>query len=409
MTLLWVSIALMTALMVLFFILPLHLARGSQQEIDQATLNKQVFQENKAQLNQEREDALIDEETYQAQLKELEERFLLDMDGLKESKNDAQPRQAMAGLLVCGLIASVASLAVYYKQGAVDELETAQNLEKIAGLSEQELLAKLEGQLKETPDNLEGHILLARTYMSLGRSSDAVKPLEQALRLTKGAEGEASISAQLAQALYFTNPSVIPDRAVALIDTALELEPMEPTALGVSGIFAFEQKNYEKAIREWQKILTIIDEGPNAASLRQGIQTAQQRLSEQTSGDSGAAQETEKANQVSIKVAVGIADDLVKDYSADTRVFVYARHASGPKMPLAIQSLTVGALPVSLELDSSMSMAGMANLSDASHVQIVARISLSGSAMPSEGDVQVMSKSLDVNSLPDVVVLELKR
>jgi cytochrome c-type biogenesis protein CcmH len=239
--------------------------------------------------------------------------------------------------------------------------------------------------------------------------ADAVKPLSAALALSEDAEGEAMIAAQLAQAIYFSNPSEITEQAEALVERSLALDPQEPTALGVSGIFAFEKGNYQKAIQEWQKILALVEEGPNAQSLRQGIKTAKARLAEQNGEVVESEATPTEAAAVAINVAVGISDELAAEFSPETRVFVYARHANGPKMPLAIQSLSVGALPVSLQLDDSTSMGGMAKLSDAKQVQVVARISISGSAMPTEGDVQVVSKPIDLNQIPDVVVLELSK
>lgn len=410
MTLLWVSIALMAALMLLFFILPLHLSRKSEDHVELSALNTRVFNEHLAQLEQDLADQVIEQDAFDAQKRELEDRYLLDMEGIKSASEQQSSKSGIAGLLVVGVFAIVSSVAIYWKLGAVEDLKMAENLKGVAGLSEQELLTRLEDQLKADPGSLEGQLLLARTYLTLGRSADAVNPLRAALALSKGAEGEAMIMAQLAQSLYFSNPSVITEEEEALIDGALELDPQEPTALGVSGIFAFEQANYEKAIQQWQKILALVEEGPNAESLRQGIKTAKARLAAQN----GEVVEDDSAkpagaSAVAIQVAVGVTEEVMQAFSPDTRVFVYARHANGPKMPLAIQSLNLGALPVSLQLDDSTSMAGMAKLSDAQQVQIVARISVSGSAMPSEGDVQVVSKAIDMNAIPDVVVLELSQ
>ncbi|MFC3149845.1 c-type cytochrome biogenesis protein CcmI [Litoribrevibacter euphylliae] len=409
MALLWVSIALMTALMLLFFILPVHFSRKSDDHLELSELNTRVFNEHLAQLEQDLSENIIDQQDFDAQKRELEDRYILDMDGLDSSSSKVSSKSSMVVLLVAGLISVVSSVAIYYKLGATEELEMAESLEKVKGLSEQELLARMEKQLESNPNNLEGQLLLARTYLTLGRSADAVKPLTTALELAEGAEGEAMISAQLAQAIYFSDPSFIPEKAEALIARSLELDPQEPTALGVSGIFAFEQGKYELAIQQWQKILALIEEGPNAESLRQGIKTARAKLAEQNGEAPAASLTASDSEPVVIKVAVGVSDEVRDAFDPATRVFVYARHATGPKMPLSIQSLNLDALPVSLQLDDSTSMGGMAKLSDAETVQVVARISVSGSAMPSEGDLQVMSKPIDLTAVPEVVVLELKK
>ena len=75
-------------------------------------------------------------------------------------------------------------------------------------------------------------------------------------------------------------------------------------------------------------------------------------------------------------------------------LFVYAKAAQGPAMPLAIARLTAAQLPASVTLNDSMSM--MPNLTISKFGQIVlgARISRSGNAAPQKGDYQTVSAAL---------------
>jgi cytochrome c-type biogenesis protein CcmH len=57
-------------------------------------------------------------------------------------------------------------------------------------------------------------------------------------------------------------------------------------------------------------------------------------------------------------------------------------------MPLAVLRTTAGELPRNFKLDDSMAMAPAARLSGASEVVVEARISKTGSATPSPGDLQ---------------------
>jgi cytochrome c-type biogenesis protein CcmH len=57
-------------------------------------------------------------------------------------------------------------------------------------------------------------------------------------------------------------------------------------------------------------------------------------------------------------------------------------------MPLAVLRTTAGELPRNFTLDDSMAMAPAARLSGASEVVVEARISKTGSATPSPGDLQ---------------------
>lgn len=77
-------------------------------------------------------------------------------------------------------------------------------------------------------------------------------------------------------------------------------------------------------------------------------------------------------------------------------VFVFARAASGPPMPLAIQRLTAGQLPTTITLDDSNGMLPNMKLSDFPQVVIGARISRSGDPIAHSGDWQTVSQPVDV-------------
>jgi cytochrome c-type biogenesis protein CcmH len=79
-------------------------------------------------------------------------------------------------------------------------------------------------------------------------------------------------------------------------------------------------------------------------------------------------------------------------------LFVLARAAQGPKMPLAILRKQVKDLPLSFSLDDSMAMAPEMKMSNFDQVVVVARISKSGNAMPQPGDLQGASKPLKLGT-----------
>jgi cytochrome c-type biogenesis protein CcmH len=84
---------------------------------------------------------------------------------------------------------------------------------------------------------------------------------------------------------------------------------------------------------------------------------------------------------------VSVAPALASRVPPQATLFVYARAAQGSRVPLAILRTTAASLPLDFTLDDSMSMAPGAVLSKAREVIVEARVSTSGQAAPSSGDL----------------------
>ncbi len=95
---------------------------------------------------------------------------------------------------------------------------------------------------------------------------------------------------------------------------------------------------------------------------------------------------------LAISGKVTIAPSLAGKGSATDTLFVFAREANGPPMPVAIVRGTRKDLPFTFRLDDSNSMMPSRKLSDVGTVVIVARLSKSGQAMPQSGDLEGTSQ-----------------
>jgi len=77
--------------------------------------------------------------------------------------------------------------------------------------------------------------------------------------------------------------------------------------------------------------------------------------------------------------------------AANDALFVFARAVNGPRMPLAVIRTKADELPRSFTLDDSMAMTPASKLSTAGDVIVEARVSKTGSATPSPGDLRGVS------------------
>jgi cytochrome c-type biogenesis protein CcmH len=85
---------------------------------------------------------------------------------------------------------------------------------------------------------------------------------------------------------------------------------------------------------------------------------------------------------------VSLSPQLKDKVSPEDTVFVFARAAEGPPMPLAVARVRVRDLPYRFALDDSMAMSPALKLSAFPKVVVTARVSKSGGASAQPGDLQ---------------------
>lgn len=95
---------------------------------------------------------------------------------------------------------------------------------------------------------------------------------------------------------------------------------------------------------------------------------------------------------------VSLSKELAGKVSPEDTVFIFAKAAQGPKMPLAIVRKQVKDLPYRFELTDAMAMAPQFKLSGFSDVVVGARVSRSGEAMPQAGDWSGQSQPVKVGT-----------
>jgi hypothetical protein len=102
----------------------------------------------------------------------------------------------------------------------------------------------------------------------------------------------------------------------------------------------------------------------------------------------------EPQSEARITVKVALNPKFKDEVGPKDTVFVFAKAADGPPMPLAIMRLTAAQLPASVTLTDGMGMAPGLTLSQFPQIILGARISKSGNATARPGDLQTLSTAL---------------
>jgi cytochrome c-type biogenesis protein CcmH len=201
----------------------------------------------------------------------------------------------------------------------------------------------------------------------------------------------------------------------ALIEKVLAADPDHQRALWLIGISDYQQGNYAAAIAAWNRLLPNL---PPDSDIAQSVRTQIDEATRLASGGPASAPAsapavaappmataappatataaTSATTGPRLNVRVSLDPKLAARLDPKATLFVFARAASGPPMPLAIHRATAGELPLSVTLDDSMGMMPSMKLSMFPQVIVGARLSSSGNAMAQSGDLQVLSSPIDV-------------
>lgn len=250
---------------------------------------------------------------------------------------------------------------------------------------------KLATRLKEQPDDADGWAMLGRSYAVLGRHELAAPAFKQALMLRPD---DAVLLADYADALAVMNDRNLEGEPSRLIDRALKIDPKNLKALALAGTAAFYRKDYAGALRHWEKMAQVAPNSEFVQQIQGGIDEARKLMGGSSAGSTATAPSApprQAATGDSISGTVTLAASLAGKAGPDDTLFVFARAAEGPRMPLAMIRKQVKDLPLTFKLDDSMAMSPAARLSSAQRVVVGARISKRGDATAQAGDLQGLS------------------
>jgi cytochrome c-type biogenesis protein CcmH len=371
-----------------------------------------VLQEQLATLDAEHAAGKLDTEQHRLARDELQRRVLEEtsIDEAPLAAHAARPSRKLP--MIVGLGVALFAVGLYAVIGNRAGLDPAASIAPakpgeppITPAQVDAMLVSIAKRLEKPSDDpavdLQGWTLLARSYASMQRFAEADKAYARAIAL---APKDAQLLADRADVLAVLQGQRTDGEPERLIGEALRLDPKNLKALALAGSAAFQRKDFANARRYWQQAQAI---APAGGEFAQGLDRSLEAVASATGETvvaaarpaSAAAASTSTASATSSATAatttaariqgrVSLAPALAARVLPTDTVFVFARAAEGPRMPLAIVRRTVADLPFTFTLDDSMAMSPQMKLSGFARVVVGARVSRSGQAMTQPGDLR---------------------
>lgn len=360
-----------------------------------------VLREQLADLETEHASGHLTEAEYQRAREEVEARAL-EEGRVADAGTDLRPSVKWA--IAIALVTPVLATSFYLWLGEPRGLEPVQAAKEEGHQITPEqmigLVAQLADRLEREPGDLQGWLMLGRSYAMMQDFPSAVASWK---RLGSKIPDHPDVLADWADLLAGAAGrkfSGDPDR---LINRALELDPVHVKALALAGTSAFQRQDFAGASALWERILVNVPPSEdmyraivgsiNDARTRGGLplfegpkSVAAPAPTSPIAGTPAVAQATAGASQEVLKLSgrVSLAPELQAKSSADDSVFVFVRPPQGG-MPIAALRFRAADLPASFDFTNAprMSQGPLP-----AQISVGARLSKQGSASAQAGDLE---------------------
>jgi cytochrome c-type biogenesis protein CcmH len=256
----WLICAIMIGI-ALAFMLPTLLERSKDtdetQHQEAREANIEVYRDQLNELEGDLRNGVIGSELYQQDRDELERRLLEDVTATSVlSKSSSSQGRGVVYAVALGLPAL--AIALYLQVGSPKASTAAPGSSQIPAAGGdfsqariEQNVAALAKRLEENPNDLEGWMMLARSYASLEKYNEASSAYAKATALKTD---DAELWADYAFALGMAQGQKLAGQPTDLIDKALKLDPENPKALDLAGSAAFEAADYKRAVDYWERL-----------------------------------------------------------------------------------------------------------------------------------------------------------
>ena len=356
-------------------------------QASQANANAKVYRDQILDLDREHDSGHISDEEWRQSRDELSMRLLEDTSAADDPVAKTE-KPAVWTAVVLAVALPISAMGFYMWVGQPEAMNpmALKSPEQVDQKDLAKLAETLADKLQSQPENLQGWVMLGRTYRTLENFDASLKAYDTALKLS----ADDDLQLERIEVMAMQRQGNFDGEPWRVIREILQKDPQHFGALLTAGSASYAEGKYADALKYWEQARKPLEANhPDLAGLENAIATVRDKMglpakaaSTGSSGSSGPA-----ASALNVSGQISLSAALKAKASPNDAVFVYATPANGDRMPLAIMKTTVSQLPLNFTLDDSTAMTPERKLSTAGEVLIKVRVSKSGNAMPQSGDL----------------------
>ena len=353
---------------------------------------------------------VLDKETMIA---ELQHNLLDDIDDKAvnvETKQNNSPRIWIPGVVFLVL----ATITLYWSVGAFKEVDDWQGaLQRYPDIHKklfednastpnekelEDLMLGLRTHLVNEPGDAQGWVLYSRLGRIFKDKELALGAIEKAIKV---APNNAEIELEYIELKMKVGDEYSQATAESMLNRFLQKYPDNYEGWSMYGFMALQQEDFVGAIARWQKMLALVEQNSDKASMlknsiayaqeqlalqkqpkqlvEQSVAPAQTKASEESTAKNNAPAIVGAAYEVNVSLSAQVT------YAKNSTLFVYAQSINGSPMPIAAIKLPISDFPVKVVLSDANAMMQGIKLSDHPQFIIKARISADGTVNKDSG------------------------
>lgn len=408
MALMWASFALLTVLALLFVVTP-FLRKERIVKLDH-NANAEliaIYHQRLGELQDDLDNQRIDSKNHSEAVVELKRRLLNELSPEK-SLNSTGNNRIFA--LTGGFFLLALSAVFYFYTGSQQQVENwHEAMANLQGYGERAVMQKgepltpnelqafalaLRTKLDRQGDDEVAWMLLGRVAMSLNEFDMAMQSFDKVLAMNPN---NKQVLISYSQVLLMEGSEQNMSRAASMLSTVLQQEPANVDAISLLALIAYERKDWTEAKSAFEVLLASMNnDDPRYNMIAERISEIEQKMS---------PVKQDVADGSSIVVDVELTAALTEQLPENGTLFVFAKAANGPPMPLAVVKMTEFSFPLQVTLSDSNAMVEGLNLSGVDEIVLTARVSKDATVMPSTGELEGQSEVLSRDTVKQYTLL----